>query len=62
MAVEAVAHPPEFGRSVAGPAHVRRDEEMKPAAGHVVSIYGLRSRLSRRCIGDGLNSDLQNRT
>src|SRR5262245_22963489 len=37
---EAVAHPPEFRSSVAGPALVRRDEEIKAATGHVGNLGG----------------------
>jgi hypothetical protein len=36
--VEAVAHPPELGGSVAGPSLVRRDEEIETAAGHVGNL------------------------
>src|SRR5262249_25109059 len=39
-AVEAVAHPPELGGSVAGSALVRRDEEIETAAGHVGNLGG----------------------
>src|SRR5437016_2636810 len=39
-AVEAVAHPPELGGSVAGPALVRRDEEIETAAGYVGNLGG----------------------
>src|ERR1700730_1821338 len=39
-AVEAVGHPPELGGSVAGPALVRRDEEIETAAGHVGNLGG----------------------
>ncbi len=39
-AVEAVAHPPELGGSVAGPALGRRDEEIETAAGHVGNLGG----------------------
>ncbi|WP_298596661.1 hypothetical protein [uncultured Sphingorhabdus sp.] len=38
--METVVHPPELGGSVAGPAHVRRDEEIEPAAGHVGNLSG----------------------
>jgi hypothetical protein len=38
--VEAVAHPPELGGSVAGPALVRRDEEIETAASHVRNLGG----------------------
>jgi hypothetical protein len=38
--VEAVAHPPELGGSVAGPALVRRDEEIETTAGHVGNLGG----------------------
>ena len=37
---EAVAHSPELGGSVAGPALVRRDEEIETAAGHVGNLGG----------------------
>jgi len=40
MAVEAVAHPPELGGCVAGPALVRREEEIETAAGHVGNLGG----------------------
>jgi hypothetical protein len=33
-------HPPELGSSVAGPAHVRRDEEIETAAGHIGDLGG----------------------
>src|SRR4030088_197859 len=39
-AMEAVAHPPELGGSVAGPALVRRDEEIEAAASHVRNLGG----------------------
>src|SRR5450432_2456258 len=39
-AVEAVAHPPQLGGSVAGPALVRRDQEVETAAGHVGNLGG----------------------
>jgi hypothetical protein len=38
--VEAVAHPPELGGSVAWSALVRRDEEIETAAGHVGNLGG----------------------
>src|SRR3977135_1198260 len=38
--VEAVAHPPELGGSVAGPSLVRRDEEIETAASHVRNLGG----------------------
>ena len=39
-AVEAVAHPPELGGTVAGPAIARCDEEIEIAAGHVGNLGG----------------------
>jgi hypothetical protein len=39
-AVEAVAHPPQLGGSVAGPAIVRRDQEIETAVGHVGNLGG----------------------
>src|ERR1700704_123809 len=39
-AVEAVAHPPELGGSIAGPALVWRDEEIETAGGHVGNLGG----------------------
>jgi len=39
-AVEAVDHPPELGGGVAGPALVRRDEEIETAAGHIGNLGG----------------------
>lgn len=36
--MEAVAHPPELGGGVAGPAHVRRDKKIETAAGHVGNL------------------------
>ena len=38
--MEAVVHPPELRGSVARPAHVRRDEEIEPAAGHIGNLGG----------------------
>jgi len=35
-----VRHPPELGGSVAGPALVRRGEEIETAAGHVGNLGG----------------------
>ena len=34
-------HPPGLGSSVAGPAHVRRDEEIETAAGHIGDPSGV---------------------
>src|SRR5215813_6786678 len=37
-AVEAIAHAPELGGSIAGPARVWRDEEIETAPGHVGNL------------------------
>jgi hypothetical protein len=38
--VESVAHPPELGGGVAGPAFVGRDDEIDTAAGHIGNLGG----------------------
>jgi hypothetical protein len=46
-AVEAVAHPPELGGSVAWLALVRRDDEIEAAASHVRNLGGTPRALMR---------------